>query len=160
MSLKRKITCVVLTILTLMTLAFIISNSIKPAEQSVEQSDAVTDVIQGVVDTVVPSNPPKVSSSLVRKLAHFSEFALLGFFALLTYCAYTDKKIFVFLVPVFTLLSAICDEIVQNFSDGRGPEALDVLIDFGGAITGILVALGVFVLFKKFYLDRRGQEKV
>lgn len=157
MSVKRKIACAVLTLLTLATLAFIFSNSIKTAEQSIQQSDAVTDVIQGVVDVVIPSNPPKVTSSFVRNFAHFAEFAVLGFLSLLTYCAYTDKKVFIFFVPIFNLLVTVADELLQSLSDGRGTEIKDMLTDFGGAIIGMAIAFGVYLLFKKFYLDRRAR---
>ncbi len=79
---------------------------------------------------------------IVRKLAHFSEFALLGFLStgLLLYLDHRRHRLKtwqLWLIPiVFCLLYAISDEVHQIFSE-RGPSAWDVLVDFAGAYTGI-----------------------
>jgi VanZ family protein len=80
----------------------------------------------------------------LRKVAHFSEYALLGF--LLTslflfigrYLKRMAKWIAWVIPPVFCLLYAISDEIHQIFSN-RGPSPVDVMIDFAGALCGYLL---------------------
>ena len=79
----------------------------------------------------------------VRKLAHFSEFALLGMFALnalhqalrkpasaprLAACAW-----------IFATLYATSDEFHQIFVPGRTGMITDVCIDASGALAGVLI---------------------
>ena len=80
----------------------------------------------------------------VRKLAHFSEFGLLGFLSAWLISYVNRRKHWVkpwlewCLPTVFCLLYAASDEIHQIFSN-RGASVKDVLIDFAGAVTGILL---------------------
>ena len=92
---------------------------------------------------------------LIRKLAHFTEFALLGFFSadLILHVnrrKHWIKKWLEWVIPVvFCLLYAVSDEVHQIFSD-RGPRVTDVLIDFGGALCGICAAHLLFgLIFRK-----------
>ena len=86
----------------------------------------------------------------VRKAAHFCEFALLGF--LTTWLLLWVSRRFISMSPwktwlfpaAFTLLYAISDEVHQIFT-GRGSRVTDVLIDFSGALCGILLMQGVAV---------------
>ena len=81
---------------------------------------------------------------LVRKLAHFAEFGLLGFLSAWLVAYVNRRKKWIrawleWLIPtVFCLLYAISDEVHQIFSN-RGASAKDVVIDFAGALTGILL---------------------
>ncbi len=76
--------------------------------------------------------------TLLRKLAHFSEFGLLG---LLTCARY---RLNAGTVPGwllgFGLMVACVDETIQIFTPGRASSLVDVWIDFGG------FALGLFVI--------------
>lgn len=79
---------------------------------------------------------------LIRKAAHFSEFALLGF-SLMLHIQQLRKRIH---VPTSWLWAwavgtayAISDELHQHFVGGRYPAAMDVLIDSCGVIAGILL---------------------
>lgn len=74
-----------------------------------------------------------------RKMAHFVEFALLGFFALLLLREYHWRK------PALTswllcTIYAVSDELHQLLSDGRTPSLRDVGIDAAGALLGIMLA--------------------
>jgi VanZ family protein len=90
----------------------------------------------------------------IRKAAHFSEFALLGFLSacLLLYISSVFRRLKLWLTltapAVFTLLYAISDEVHQIFS-GRGPRVTDVLIDFAGALCGILLIHGIAYLIAR-----------
>ncbi len=83
-------------------------------------------------------------NKIVRKVAHFAEFALLGFLAsaLLLHLRRRWKWLrrwMTWVFPtVFCLLYAISDEVHQIFSN-RGPAVKDVLIDFAGAVAGIIL---------------------
>lgn len=89
---------------------------------------------------------------LVRKLAHFSEYALLGF-SLLLHIAQIQKHMTVRLPWLWAwtvgTLYAASDEFHQGFVAGRGPSVMDVMIDSAGVIAGILLMLWI--------LHRRGR---
>lgn len=86
-------------------------------------------------------------SFLVRKLAHFSEYALLGFF----FSSYlkTGERRRVF-VPslVFGVLYSITDEVHQFFLEGRNMSFFDVAVDTSGVLFGTLVSMLVFYVIE------------
>lgn len=124
------------------------------------------DLSQGVTNTVMRLLHPNFKNLgfgskllllqknhiIVRKAAHFCEFALLGFLVtcFLCFLSHHFKRLrpwVTWAAPSgFTLLYAISDEIHQIFSN-RGPRFTDVLIDFSGAICGILVVHGLILFF-------------
>ena len=85
-------------------------------------------------------------SFAVRKLAHFSEYALLGF-SLMLHIAQIEKKITVRLPWLWSwcvgTLYAASDEFHQGFVAGRGPSVRDVMIDSSGVIAGTLLLLWI-----------------
>lgn len=81
---------------------------------------------------------------LIRKLAHFTEFALLGFFLLCHICAIARLHPIPFwgragIAFLLTAVSAAFDEMHQLWVDGRAPRITDVLIDSAGGLCGILL---------------------
>lgn len=89
---------------------------------------------------------------VVRKLAHFSEYALLGF-SLMLHIAQIQKKIAVRLPWLWAwgigTLYAASDEWHQGFVAGRGPSLRDVMIDSAGVIAGTLLLLWILLRRKK-----------
>ena len=86
------------------------------------------------------------ASLIVRKLAHFSEFALLGFLVRLLMQSYRVKAG----APrawIAATLYAFTDELHQLFSDARGASLVDVGIDSLGAATGVAFACLLLWLF-------------
>ena len=79
------------------------------------------------------------ASLIVRKLAHFSEFALLGFLVRLLMQSY-QVKAGASRAWVATTLYAVTDELHQLFSDARCASIVDVGIDSLGAAAGVGVA--------------------
>ena len=81
---------------------------------------------------------------VIRKLAHFSEYALLSV-TLVIYlkCAgiIRTRLTLALAAWVASALYACTDEIHQAFVSDRGPAILDVGIDAAGALTGALLAL-------------------
>ncbi len=73
--------------------------------------------------------------SMIRKSIHFFVYAMLS---VLVYLAYQGRRAVLFTLSV-CLLYAISDEIHQLFIPGRSGEIRDVLIDFSGAIFGIIL---------------------
>ena len=146
---KKLLFRIITTSLLVLTVAFILSNSLKTATESSAQSGKVQAFLQNTVNVLLPNNPPTVTSSFVRKTAHFCEFALLGFVAFFTYISYTDNKKFLFTVLLFGLLIAILDEIIQLFVSGRAGQVTDVLLDFSGHFFGSVAAFIIYIVVLK-----------
>ena len=88
-----------------------------------------------------------VTDHLVRKLAHFTEFAAFG--AVMAYLLHIERKKTFFHVSYTALCGmavAVIDEGIQLFADGRGAQVQDILLDTGGSVFGIAVALLVLAL--------------
>jgi VanZ family protein len=79
----------------------------------------------------------------VRKFAHFFAYLVLGILVLSAFVKsdYKGGKTFVYAF-VICAVYASSDEIHQLFVSGRGCQIKDVLIDSGGALTGIALYHG------------------
>ena len=92
----------------------------------------------------------------LRKLAHFSEFAALGFLLVLDVAAFTAAKGLkrYVIAVILGLVYAATDELHQIMVSGRSCELRDILIDTGGVVAGcavasLIIALLVFVKGRK-----------
>ncbi len=86
----------------------------------------------------------------VRKTAHFLLFSGLGISA--AGFVYTFNFSILFRIvssSAFCLLYAVFDEVHQLFIPGRSGQISDVLLDFSGAVCGILLISIVICLFIK-----------
>ena len=117
---------------------FIWGNSCLPGSVS----GAISRWVRDVLSFILPGRPanPDSGHGLLRKLAHFTEFACLG--ALFTWLyGMLSKPLFLALPCGF--LVACADETIQRFVPDRGPAFRDVLIDTAGVLAGIgLLLLG------------------
>jgi len=158
---KRKLLASILIIAIIATLIFVFSNSLKSSEQSSDQSSQLAEAIKPVVDPK-DNIPFNIFEHHLRKLAHFSEFCLLGFllFLLLAVLAKDNGKV---TLPKYTaallflLFTALVDETVQIISQ-RGSAVLDVWIDFSGAIAGTFIAF-LLTLAISFLSKRKTNRK-
>jgi VanZ family protein len=134
-------TCVFLTML------MIYCFSAENAEKSTETSSSVIENVLGIVmpeEEITPEVVKKYQFPF-RKTAHFGIYMLLGFSLANAFLSTVKGKKYISYICALAcgILYAILDEWHQNFSDGRGPSAKDVLIDSLGVLVGILI----FVLF-------------
>lgn len=132
-----------LTVLIILTLALIWGHSLLGREASSEESGFVMELLEPVLEMVVGEG--NVTEFLVRKLAHFTEFFVLGL-ELLTFFAYR-KPLFpqAFLLALtHGFFAAFLDETIQIFS-GRGPMIQDVWLDVSGFAVGASLMLGIMV---------------
>jgi len=83
-------------------------------------------------------------SGIVRKAAHFMEYALLGL-SLTVFLHYllrdASKRVVGLSAWGLSAFYACTDELHQCFVDSRGPAVMDVGIDSAGALVGVLAAL-------------------
>jgi len=85
----------------------------------------------------------------IRKMAHATEYAILGFLLTGSCVDYNRKRPGRIAVPVILgSLYAVSDELHQMFVPGRSCELTDMLIDSGGVILGTLFGLLIFVYWK------------
>lgn len=91
---------------------------------------------------------------IVRKSAHFTEYAVLGVLLFIALYQYKMKYRYKFLCAwIIATTYAATDELHQLFVSGRAGRITDVCIDSLGALTGIiltiLVVLGVSYIVRK-----------
>lgn len=115
-----------------LNLLFIWGNSLLPGSVSGALSQWVKDILAAIIPGVAPGG--QAGQGLLRKLAHFSEFALLG--ACLTWLfGMLGRGVLPALGCGF--LAACADETIQRFVPDRGPSPVDVAIDTAGVLLGI-----------------------
>ena len=134
----RLAACVAVAVCT----AFIWGNSMLPASGSSQESQRVMAWLAPLLDAF--RIPGEIRHTLVRKLAHMSEFGLLGMLwsgVLLRGAAGRALANRICMAGALCLVTALLDETIQLFSPGRGSLVSDVWIDFAGACLGILAAL-------------------
>lgn len=136
----NRILCIMLWILTVLCMAAIFYFSSQPAVQSSGQSSAVTLLLQRLFHTEA------ITNHMVRKTAHFIEFAGLGF---LTTCSAYVSFNKMYLGIVIASLYAATDEIHQIFVDGRSCQLTDWMLDTVGIITGALIFSAVFCIIQR-----------
>ncbi len=94
---------------------------------------------------------------LIRKLAHFSEYAALGVISALFFDSLLeDRQKKCFVSAIVGILTPLVDETIQIFS-GRGPAISDIWIDVLGYSIGALAVF--FVIFRQFGRGPRGEKR-
>lgn len=126
----------VLAVLIGVNLAFIWGNSLLAGAQSSQVSGGVMELVY----RLLPFLPREEwIHGLIRKLGHFSEFALLGLLCA-AYCAVRIQRIPLGLLGA-GLAAACVDETIQLYVPGRASSLIDVWIDASGFAVGAAVAL-------------------
>ena len=139
---KSRAALALLFLLDALWIFFIISRSLKTADASMAESERILALVRRIL--------PFMTSFLIRKLGHFTEFFILG--ALLFLTALTWEKAFPgragdgrrsvlrLLIPALAgLFVAAADESVQLGVEGRSGELRDILIDFSGVLLALLL---------------------
>ena len=137
-------------------MAVIWGHSMIPASGSSEESRIVGEIVKPVLEVVVGKG--NVTDHLVRKLAHFTEYMVLGCLmganvavrvrmyrgAAAANVPAMGSWFFWSYGLLLCLAVAVIDESIQIFSPGRGPQVTDVLLDTSGSLAG-MVAMWVAV---------------
>ena len=134
----RKRWNIILGLLVLLTLAFIWGNSLISRAESQEISRGLLAEICEALEHVGLHIDPE-NDHWLRKLAHFGEFGLLGaeLCALLLLNRRPRPQGFVN-CAFAGLAVAVTDEALQLISN-RGSQVQDVLLDFAGFVTGLVL---------------------
>lgn len=118
--------------------------------------EAVADIFYPDFSEMPDEKQVEIVSSLqfiVRKIAHFSLYAILGILSFLSVISYRNLKFsYRFLISAgICLLYAASDELHQLFVSGRSGEIRDVCIDFCGSLIAITVLALLARCIKKVY---------
>lgn len=138
--------CIALVAFTLL----IWGNSMRTATQSAQQSGSVLMWMTPLLNAL--HLPVEGFHTILRKLAHFSEYGLLGVLwaTELWLGTHPQKGRGATIRLGFCMLTAFLDETIQLFVPGRSGEVRDIWIDTSGALLGILfVCLIGFVINRK-----------
>lgn len=143
----------ILLILLLVTFFIIFGFSNQDAEESGNLSSNIAKFILKQVHHDDIENKEQIlerTESVIRKIAHFSIYTLVGFLLMAlasTYNLKENKKIIISLC--IGALYATSDEIHQLFIPGRSGQITDVILDSMGVLLGILLILTVLEVYKK-----------
>lgn len=147
----KKIIFILLLVISMGTMYYFSSQD---GKTSSEQSNKVVRVIDEIRAEVTLKNEKLImvkdkifnklrgygKSYLVRKLAHFSIYAVIGVCMMLVIYAFSKKIILSATFGLLlSMLYAMYDENRQLYVDGRSGSLKDVLIDSSGALTGIII---------------------
>ena len=92
---------------------------------------------------------------MIRKLAHFTEYMMVGFLSYMIAAMWMQRRRIGFMIVVIQLvISAAFDEFHQYFVPGRYASVKDVLIDTAGGIAGILFMIGISWSIKKISIKK------
>lgn len=138
--------------LLILLLAFIWGNSLLPGNISGAISDWVKQLLKPLLRLLFGNTSGDGGGGLLRKIAHFTEFAALGACFCWLYAMLMSKQPRqIILSAVSGFLAACVDETIQRFVPDRHGCLTDVGIDTAGVITGI-------VLFTiAYYINKNNQ---
>lgn len=146
---------ILLCALIIVTVGFIWGNSLKSRNESQLLSLGVLQFLRPLLDAVFSAE--NVTDHLVRKLAHFTEFAVLGAELVLLTILLRKLSHQSILNCLFAgLIIAVTDETIQIFS-ARGSQVTDVVLDFFGVIAGALFLLLLYAM--NFAIRKAKQNK-
>lgn len=112
------------------SLIFIMSSF--DATDSSNQSNFIVNIISNIFNI----ENVKLLSIIIRKLAHYTEYLILGILVINMFTKNNISKSYLLSI-ILCVIYATSDEIHQLFIPGRACQIKDILIDSVGSITGI-----------------------
>ncbi|MCD7823543.1 MAG: VanZ family protein [Oscillospiraceae bacterium] len=139
---KSKLPLIISAAIVLATLAALFVFSGQDGEESSQTSGMIVDFVMKLFRLSDDAETLNTVTFIVRKLAHFTIFAILG----ASLCQFTSslKLLRPYISTLIVgLCAAILNELQQLGSNGRTASARDVAIDFAGVIVGSLIVWGI-----------------
>ena len=145
-------------ILSGLVVSVIFGHSLMSKAASREESAMVVGTVQQVLTQIHVEAVSFPLHAFVRKMAHFIEFSALGVCigGYAVNLGLIRGRKYIALPAFLTLLIAVSDEYIQTFS-GRGGLVTDIVIDYSGAVFGLLLAAG-YVLLRKLIIKKKEQK--
>ena len=121
------------------------------ADSSSNQSLFIAELLNRWLRQLFGPHAVALSEDVVRKMAHFFEYCMLGSLLFMGFLDRARPGRTVLLVFAAGLLFSVSDEIHQHFVPGRTARPFDVLVD----MAGIGVAVGF--MYRLILLRKRGK---
>ena len=136
----------ILLLLCMITIFYFSSDT---GVESNKKSSTIINIVKIVTKKDYSNKELETITFVVRKIAHFTIYFLLGFLLINFFCEYfiIDKRMFAILL-LLCMLYACSDEIHQLFISERSGEVRDVLIDTAGSFLGLY-------FYKKLFLKEK-----
>lgn len=121
-------------LLTLLVILIIFAFSFQSGDESTNQSGWVVQIVINIFTFLHLPTTGYPLAFIVRKVAHFSEYFVLGLTIPSTQkeLNFSNLKTIIFLIPLI-------DESIQYFIPGRVSSPIDMSIDACGLLTGMLI---------------------
>ena len=140
----RKIYIIISAVALLAVLITIFVLSAQNGEESSSTSGFFTKLIEAI------SGQP-ANEAIIRTLAHFCEFAGLGFL-MCNFLFALKNKLRPFLSIIFSIIYAATDEIHQYFVPGRACQLSDLTVDTCGIVFAVVVfCIIIYIISKNKY---------
>ena len=143
MATARRRSRIVWTVLLVLWICVVWGHSLMSAEISAEESSRFVFLVRpffamcGITDEGFMTH-------VIRKTAHFSEYAVLASIAIGCVRAWWGAtRTALYTVLAIWVCVPVVDETIQGLSPGRAPRVTDVLIDMAGGLLGMLIAHAV-----------------
>ena len=125
-------------LLVIIWMIFIFIMSSFDADTSSNQSGLIVNIISNILNV----SDIDLITFIIRKLAHFMEYFILGILICNSVYIYNKKNIYGIII---CSIYAFSDEIHQIFVPGRSFQIRDIIIDILGSMVGIII----FYLYKQ-----------
>lgn len=102
----------------------------------------------------------EIINPVIRKVAHFSVYMLLGFLTMCTCETFKWQRVYKFdFSTMFAFVFACTDELHQRFVPGRSGELVDVCLDTVGAMIGVIIVLAIALIISQVKKKKAGKQK-
>ncbi len=138
-----------LWVLPVIWMAVIFMFSHQPSDSSAQLSGRLTHIIEAIAKFINIDTEKIDLHLIIRKGAHFTEFAILGF--LLFIAIFPSSRTVIKAGIMSQLIGmgyAVLDEVHQLFVPGRSCQVTDMLIDSCGVLFAVLLSYA-FVMLKR-----------
>lgn len=157
---KINIIRTIILILLLGTFYMIFGFSSQDGEESGNLSGKIAKFIVEKLPIENTQRSLKRTEGIIRKMAHFSIYTLVGFLLMSFFSTYPLKGNKRIISSIFIgVLYATSDEIHQKFVPGRSCQVTDIMIDSMGVLLGILLLITIVRLHKKIKINRQNIAK-
>ncbi len=151
---KKSVLLICILILTVGWMLLIFGFSSQTGAESGSLSALLSEPITKLLIRFADDSSTEAESALfsrvdigVRKIAHFTEYAILGGLLVLLF---RIRRVRMILLPwMIGTLYAVTDEWHQSFSPGRSCDPKDVLIDACGVLIGVLISFTLLQRWRK-----------
>ena len=135
-------------VVILVYICFIYGNSLTPATISSQESGFLLDKFRGVMISLGWEHL-WLTEHIIRKTAHFAEYAVLG--GLMVKACGENGRYRIFNRDVLTMFFMVpfVDETIQLFVAGRSGQISDVWLDMSGAAAGMMITAGVLCCLRR-----------